>query len=487
MTARDASTQRATVEKPCPRGAKGHTVRRALNRWVPVVLATIILPPPLFAERPGKLILAVERKPSAAVPRLRERRVLRLTPAARPPKLDGKLDDACWQNAPVTGDLLMGAGTEHPMPFPKKTALRLTYDDSNLYLAFECFDPEIDTLIAKHTARDDRYWLEDDIEFMIDPNYDRNGFYQFLFNAAGGQGDYACRVLGRRITADGKYNPAWWLKTRVSDDRWVGEIALPLRSLGVDRIVPGTRWGFNFCRMENPGSLMGNWTRATNHRDTRLFGDLVFGKAQFALGETDLGARARGVNLLRAAVANNTNAARSLSVAVLVSAGGRAVARTVAGTVIPPDRTQPLFLTYEVPLDAARARVELTLLDPQWDRTIVRREYDIQPKPILQARLDSIEYFEKDREARVHATIEVGDITAATGRLRAALFRQGEKVPLLEDIVAPIPTGARLLRLNVSGLGAGSYVLALAVVDPAGTVLAEERLAFSKSKSLLDF
>ena len=455
-----------------------------VHLWAALALASLAS---ASAYGGGKLIAGIQPKPEAKPPRLKERRVLRLMPVKQPPRLNGKLDDPCWQRAAVTGDLRIKSGTKFAKPFPKKTTLRAAYDDTTLYLAFECFDPQIDTLLAKYTARDDRYWLEDDIEFMIDPNYDRKSFYQFLFNAAGGRGDYLCWVEGRRISGDARYNPVWRLKTKVTKDRWVGEIALPFRSLGLESVAPGTRWGFNFCRIENPGTLLGNWTRAANHRDTRLFGDLVFGKAAFALGETDLGARARGVNLLRAAVTNNTSAAASLSLVVLVSAEGRTVGRSVSAKLVPAGQTRTLYVSYALPARAPAARVEIALEDAQWGKTVVRRVYDMALDPALEARMDSVEYFEKDREARVHVNISVGDTTATTGKLRARLFRRGQARPEMTDAVAPIPNGASVVRLNVAGLGVGAYELALDVLDADGVVLAEQRLPFSKSKSLMDF
>jgi len=431
------------------------------------------------------LVLGVDPKPDAGPPPLETRRSLRLERAATAPRLDGKLDDACWTKAAVTGDLRVKVGGKFQRPFPKKTVLRAAFDERTLYLAFESFDPDVANLLAKYTARDDKYWLDDDVEVMIDANYDRQTFHQFLFNAAGGKGDYACRVDGARIRTDGGYNPEWQLATRTCEDRWVAELALPFRILGVDGVVPGARWGFNFCRIENPGGILGNWTRAANHRVPELFGDLVFGRAPYALGEADLGAQAQGTNLLRATVANNTDGARPLAVALTVAVGDAPLARASCSRIIPAGGSETLFLAYELPLDATPAALSLEMLDPQWRRVIARRSYVVTPPPLLAARMDSVEYFESDKVARCHVDIHVGDVTAATGKLVVSLMR-GRQV-LSEDEVAPIPAGANALRVDIASLREGAYELALTVAGAGGRALASQRMTFAKTKSLMDF
>ena len=437
--------------------------------------------------RAGDLILGVERKPADAPPPLSERRVLRPKRLSKPPRLDGRLDDACWRNAPATGGLLLKASSRHATPFPKKTLLRAAYDDTCLYLAFQVFDPDMANLLNKYTERDDKYWLDDDVEMMIDPNFDRLSFYQFLFNAAGGRGDYVCWFQDGRTSADASYNPDWRLKTRKYADRWEAELALPFRIFGAAGVRPGTRWGFNFCRIENPGGLLGNWTRATNHRDPRLFGDLLFGRADYALGEVDLGARARGVNLMRAVVTNNTKAPRELELAVLVSTDGGATARHTTARTVPQGRSETFLMSYAVPWKGDGVTVEAQLRDPAWNRVIARRVNTVAPKPALNARLESVELFESDREARLLYAAHVGRATAATGSLLVELRKGKAKPVLARQVLSPVPVGEGVLRVNVAGLKAGEYDLRITLLDDEGRPLAEHRATFAKSESLMDF
>ena len=435
----------------------------------------------------GDLILGCERKLVDAMPTLSERRSLRPKRVTKPPRLDGRLNDPCWRDAPVTGGLRLKAGSRHGAAFPKKTLLQAAYDDAYLYLAFQAFDPDMPSLLAKYTERDDKYWLDDDIEIMIDPNYDRLSFYQFLFNAAEGKGDYVCWFQGFRTTAEASYNPDWRLKTRKYPDRWVAELALPFRIFGLDGVRPGDRWGFNFCRIENPSGMLGNWTPATNHRDPRLFGDMIFGRSDYALGEVDMGARARGVNLMRAAVTNNTKAPRELELAALVSTDAGAQTRHATARTVAPGRTATFLLSYAVPWKGSGVKVEAQLRDPAWSRVVAQRVNTVDPKPALSTRIESVELFEADKEARVGYAAHVGRATATTGSLRVELRKRGAKAPSARQSLAPMPTGERTLRVNVAGLKAGEYELRIALLDDKGRPLAERRVAFAKSESLMDF
>lgn len=431
------------------------------------------------------LVLGLDRKPVAGPPSMATRRSLQLEKVDTAPRIDGSLDDSCWTRAAVTGDLRVKPGSKFQRPFPKQTTLRAAFDDRTLYLAFESFDPDIENLLATYTARDDKYWLDDDVEVMIDANCDRQTFHQFLFNAAGGKGDYAGRADGARIRVDASYNPEWQLVAQTGADRWVAELALPFRILGVDAPVPGTRWGFNFCRIENPGGILGNWTRAPNHRAPALFGDLVFGRSAYELGDVGLGAQDQGTNQLRASVVNHTDAVHPLVVTLTVAAADAPPMHSAAGRAVPAGETGTLSLDYELPFATTPVALNLELLDPQRHRVIARRNYVVTPRPLLSARMDSIEYFAKDKAACSHLEVHVGDLTAATGKLLVALL-QGQKV-LSQDVVTPIPVGTSVLRVDIAGLSQGAYDLCLTVQNAAGRALGSQRMTFAKTRSLMDF
>jgi len=441
--------------------------------------------PPADGKDASRLVVAVEPRPEKAPTSLPERRILQLKHTPAPPLIDGALREACWADATVTGNLSVKAGGKFEQPFPKKTTLRAIYDDTTLYLGIECFDPDIANILRTYTKRDDKYWLDDDVEFMLDANCDRRTFHQFLLNAAGGRGDYKAWLEGTRVLADPAYNPDWQLATRVTDDRWTAEIALPFKSLGIERVVPGMRWGFNFCRIENPGGILGNWTQTADHRDPRLFGDLVFGHAPYTLGETNPGRRERGTNLFRARVANHTDTAHVLTTALTVSANGDPVGHATCRRSVPAGAAEVFWLPYDLPGRATAFDLRLDLRGPGTEDILAQRTYRVEPPPPLTARMDAVEYFETDKLAKAHVRIAAGDVTLTTGALRVALFRGSTQ--LAADSLSPVHAGASLLHLDTARLKAGEYAVIITLVDADGMALASTRLTFSKSRSLMDF
>src|SRR5690349_17082173 len=71
------------------------------------------------------------------------------------PTLDGRTDDAAWQNAQIIDQFLQyepNEGTESRF----RTEARVTYDDRNLYVLARMYDPAPDSIISLLSRRDVR-------------------------------------------------------------------------------------------------------------------------------------------------------------------------------------------------------------------------------------------------------------------------------------------------------------------------------------------
>jgi hypothetical protein len=62
-----------------------------------------------------------------------------------PPVIDGKLDEPCWSKANVATDF-----TDYRLEEParEQTLVRILYDDENIYIAFECLEPDPDSIVG---------------------------------------------------------------------------------------------------------------------------------------------------------------------------------------------------------------------------------------------------------------------------------------------------------------------------------------------------
>src|SRR4051812_39846739 len=72
---------------------------------------------------------------------------------ARPPVIDGSLDDEAWQQAQPVGDFFQQFPDEFA-PATERSEVRFLYDDENLYVGAMLYDSEPDKLIIDSLRRD---------------------------------------------------------------------------------------------------------------------------------------------------------------------------------------------------------------------------------------------------------------------------------------------------------------------------------------------
>jgi len=139
----------------------------------------------------------------------------------RKPEIDGRLDDPCWQDA--AQDRLVHYYGQAPA---QQTQFSMTCDSRFLYLAVQCFDPDVGNLVVQPVARDSGWiFSQDSLELFIDPTGAQDVYYQLAFNSLGNRFD--TRLGGEEgfaLTWDGD----WEVKCRKEADKWCAEVALPL-------------------------------------------------------------------------------------------------------------------------------------------------------------------------------------------------------------------------------------------------------------------
>lgn len=158
-------------------------------------------------------------------------------------KIDGQLNDACWQTAqPITE--FTKYRTKHPSD--SKTFGYLAYDDSYIYIAMNCLDPDPGSIKASISGRHDERVLDDDcVEIMVDPGRTQERYFQFVVGAGGGTFDVARTRAG--AGEDDDWQGSWESAAAVNDDGWSVELAIPYGALQI-AVDSGSTWGMNFCR-----------------------------------------------------------------------------------------------------------------------------------------------------------------------------------------------------------------------------------------------
>ena len=132
-----------------------------------------------------------------------------------PPRIDGLIDDACWQAvAPVSGfyqyDPVNGAKAS------EETFVWAAFDQDHLYFAFLMKDSRPDKIWAELTPRNE--WDENDaIELILDAYNDKRTSITFAVNPRGVQKNSVETI--------------WKSEAVVRPDGWSAEMAIPFKSL----------------------------------------------------------------------------------------------------------------------------------------------------------------------------------------------------------------------------------------------------------------
>ncbi|MEN6545238.1 MAG: sugar-binding protein, partial [Armatimonadia bacterium] len=158
------------------------------------------------------------------------------------PVLDGKLDDAVWQQAPlVSGFTLFGTDTLADV----QSSFRLLWDDKYLYLGIRNDEPNMARLVPVLHAHDEHaVFSTETIEFFLDPNHSHEAYYQLAFNAAGSLYD--------GFREDTSWNSGATVKAYRDADFWSVEIAVPWKPMD-GKPAAGKVVGFNVNRDRHLG------------------------------------------------------------------------------------------------------------------------------------------------------------------------------------------------------------------------------------------
>ena len=164
------------------------------------------------------------------------------------PRLDGRLDDACWAAGQAISQFVRHTGDALPT---HKTRAWVAHDDDNLYVAFLCSHPKRAALMTKATKHDGKTWLDDSVEVFLAPHGPDGDYYQFCVNSMGVIRD-----------SRGMHGVDWEsgarAKTNRREDAWTIELTIPFDKLGIDLDV-GQVWRINLVRDD--------WTHGRGYRE----------------------------------------------------------------------------------------------------------------------------------------------------------------------------------------------------------------------------
>lgn len=221
-------------------------------------------------------------------------------------KIDGRLTEASWQRAQSTPNFFVF--NEVPSQI-YRTYAKLLWDDTNLYIAFNCADPDVR---ATRKQRDDDIFNEDCVEFFLMEQYygaKYNHFMEYEVNPYGtrfdaynlgvfqGVLDWDSRGWKSAVHVNGTLN-----NNRDTDKGWTVEMVIPFRDFYATvflnekraiennnkptrpwRPVAGERWRFNLYRLKYTATGAKYFAWSPTHlypnmgfHEIERFGNLLF-------------------------------------------------------------------------------------------------------------------------------------------------------------------------------------------------------------------
>lgn len=157
---------------------------------------------------------------------------------AKPPKIDGRLDEATWRGTALHGSVLSGFLRCDCAKLAKyQPVAYLAYDDENLYLGVQSHVPDTSKLKAEGT-NEEFNWRDDLVQIFLEPKL--NGHFQYkVFNSKAVKDDSAMTAA-----------------TSLEPTRWTLEAAIPWKIVKFTPKV-GATLGFNLVCYQTPSD--GEW------------------------------------------------------------------------------------------------------------------------------------------------------------------------------------------------------------------------------------
>ena len=182
-------------------------------------------------------------------------------PAAEAPIVDGDVaGDPAWANATPISEFWQEQPDEG-QPSSENTEVRVIFTADTLYVGVILFDREPDAIIVSDPRRDSPMDDTDSFQMIFDTYRDRQNAFVFGTNPAGieydgqvtNEGEGGGGVQGQRQSGGSgagfniNWDGAWMVRTKITDQGWAAEFAIPFRTLRYPVGMEQT-WGVNFQR-----------------------------------------------------------------------------------------------------------------------------------------------------------------------------------------------------------------------------------------------
>jgi hypothetical protein len=157
------------------------------------------------------------------------------------PKIDGVLDDACWQDANIAQGFIQNRPNPGKDP-SQRTEVKIVYNDDAIYVGAMMYDNSPDSILHQLTERDN-IGNSDFFGIMLSCFQDGINAFEFIVTPEGVQFDAQVSTFGE----DDDWNAVWQCNTNITAEGWVAEFKIPYSAIRFpDKDVQ--TWDLNFMR-----------------------------------------------------------------------------------------------------------------------------------------------------------------------------------------------------------------------------------------------
>jgi len=221
-------------------------------------------PQPSSARSASESKATTKSASSAIVPPPEKAHPVVIPRFAKPPTIDGKLDDEIWKAAVVLKDFYQTNPGDNIAP-SKPTEVMMGFDSKFLYIAFHAYD-DPSKVRATIAARDD-VLDEDNVRVFLDTFNDKRKAYVLAFNPLGVQQD---GVMTEGGGMDFNVDVVMESKGVITEDGYTIEVAIPFKSLRYEA-GKGKVWGLHLWRnIKRFDDEMGSWMPIVRGRTSQL-------------------------------------------------------------------------------------------------------------------------------------------------------------------------------------------------------------------------
>ncbi|MCG8374495.1 MAG: carbohydrate binding family 9 domain-containing protein [Balneolales bacterium] len=158
-------------------------------------------------------------------------------------KLDGRLDESIWYNAPMATGFTQRFPEDGGTP-SQRTEARILYTDSYIYVGFMAYESNPDS-VNNPLFRRDGSETSDWVYVSFDSYNDKRTAFTFAVNPKGVQKDI---LYFDDVNEDVLWDAVWEAEAKMGAEGWSVEMKIPLSQLRFSSKDEVQTWGVNFQR-----------------------------------------------------------------------------------------------------------------------------------------------------------------------------------------------------------------------------------------------